>query len=167
MSRPAEGSTAVREILGRVVEAITVRTVFGEPITRDGLTVIPAARVRGTAGAGGVTGPALGRAPTHVEATTADAAAGKTISGTTTEGKASAAEKGEDLTRGGEPSGSGGGLALSARPVGVFVIKDGDVKWRPSVDVNRVIVGGQAVGVVALLTIRALVKAWMVRAARR
>jgi uncharacterized spore protein YtfJ len=33
----------------------------------------------------------------------------------------------------------GGGFGLGARPVGAYVIKDGDVKWQPAVDVNRII----------------------------
>jgi uncharacterized spore protein YtfJ len=52
-----------------------------------------------------------------------------------------------------------GGLGLSAKPLGVYLIKDGKVAWRPAVDVNRVIAGGQIVAVIALLTIRALAKA--------
>lgn len=55
--------------------------------------------------------------------------------------------------------GRGGGFGITSTPIGVFVIKDGDVSWRPAVDVNKIIVGGQLVAVVALLTIRAIVKA--------
>jgi uncharacterized spore protein YtfJ len=32
----------------------------------------------------------------------------------------------------------GGGFGLGARPVGVYVIKDGQVSWRPAVDPVRV-----------------------------
>lgn len=56
-------------------------------------------------------------------------------------------------------TGGGGGLGISAKPLGVFVIKNGHVGWRPAIDVNRVILGGQIVAVVALLTIRTLIKA--------
>ena len=35
--------------------------------------------------------------------------------------------------------GEGGGFGLSARPAGVYVIKDGDVSWRPAIDANRVV----------------------------
>lgn len=55
--------------------------------------------------------------------------------------------------------GSGGGFGLAARPAGAFVIKDGKVRWIGAVDVNRAILGGQIVGVVALLTLRTLIKA--------
>ena len=33
----------------------------------------------------------------------------------------------------------GGGFGLGGRPVGAYVIRDGQVTWRPAVDVNRVI----------------------------
>jgi uncharacterized spore protein YtfJ len=33
--------------------------------------------------------------------------------------------------------GEGGGFGVSARPAGAYVIKDGRVRWRPAVDVNR------------------------------
>jgi uncharacterized spore protein YtfJ len=58
-----------------------------------------------------------------------------------------------------EGSGTGAGFGLSSRPVGAFVVKDGAVRWHPAIDVNRIILGGQIVAVVALLTIRAIVKA--------
>ncbi|WP_327084917.1 spore germination protein GerW family protein [Nonomuraea sp. NBC_01738] len=56
--------------------------------------------------------------------------------------------------------GGGGGFGLGATPAGVYVIKDGDVRWQPAIDVNRIVVGGQIVAVILLLTIRAAVKRW-------
>jgi uncharacterized spore protein YtfJ len=41
------------EILQQAADALTVHRVFGEPIERDGVLVVPVARVRGGAGAGG------------------------------------------------------------------------------------------------------------------
>jgi uncharacterized spore protein YtfJ len=35
--------------------------------------------------------------------------------------------------------GEGGGFGMTGRPVGVFVLRDGQVSWRPAVDVNRVV----------------------------
>jgi hypothetical protein len=58
-------------------------------------------------------------------------------------------------------------MVLSARPVGVFVVKDGKVSWRPSLDLNRVILGGQLVGLVALLALRAFIKTRAGRSPRR
>jgi len=58
-----------------------------------------------------------------------------------------------------EKEGRGGGFGITSTPVGAFVIKDGAVSWRPAVDVNKIILGGQVVAIVALLTVRAIVKA--------
>jgi uncharacterized spore protein YtfJ len=63
------------------------------------------------------------------------------------------------LSEGHETGGTGGGLGLSAKPLGVFVIADGKVSWRPAIDVNKVILGGQIVAVTALLVVRAFLAA--------
>jgi uncharacterized spore protein YtfJ len=39
--------------IDRARDVLTVRRVFGEPVERDGVTVIPAANVRGGGGGGG------------------------------------------------------------------------------------------------------------------
>ncbi|HVQ96469.1 MAG TPA: spore germination protein GerW family protein [Mycobacteriales bacterium] len=59
--------------------------------------------------------------------------------------------------------GSGGGFGLRVTPAGVFVIKDGAVTWQPAFDQTRVILGGQLIGVVALLVARSVLR----RRARR
>jgi hypothetical protein len=41
----------------------------------------------------------------------------------------------------------------------VYILRDTKVQWRPAIDLNKVILGGQIVAVVALLVIRAIVKA--------
>lgn len=105
------------ELLGKAQDAATVNRVFGEPITREGVTVIPAARVTG--GGGGGTGRQEGDRP-------------------------------------GE--GTGGGFGIGATPAGVFVIKEGEVRWRPAVDVNRIVLGGQVITIVLLLTVRTIVR---------
>ncbi|WP_242392540.1 spore germination protein GerW family protein [Anaeromyxobacter oryzisoli] len=54
----------------------------------------------------------------------------------------------------GQGSGEGGGFGVSARPAGVYVVKHGEVSWRPAVDVNRIVLGMQivcAIGLLALL----------------
>jgi len=56
------------------------------------------------------------------------------------------------------PTGWGGGGGMEARPVGVYVIRKGDVQWRPAVDVNRVVLGAQLGGIVALLVVRSIIK---------
>ena len=50
--------TGVRETIQRATDALTVRRVFGEPYEKNGVTVIPAARVQGGAGGGEGEGPA-------------------------------------------------------------------------------------------------------------
>ncbi|MGP3931679.1 spore germination protein GerW family protein [Nonomuraea sp. KM88] len=52
--------------------------------------------------------------------------------------------------------GSGGGFGFSATPAGVFVLKNGEAQWRPAVDVNRIVIGGQIVAVALLLTVRSI-----------
>jgi uncharacterized spore protein YtfJ len=53
-------------------------------------------------------------------------------------------------------TGQGGGFGLFARPVGAYVIKDGNVSWVPAVDVVRLAeIAGMAT------------TAWMVRRAKR
>jgi uncharacterized spore protein YtfJ len=59
---------------------------------------------------------------------------------------------------GGQGQGSGGGFGVNARPVGAFVVKGDEVTWQPAIDINRVIIGGQLVAIVALLTLRAVIR---------
>lgn len=48
---------------------------------------------------------------------------------------------------------------MNARPVGAFLIRGDEMTWRPAVDFNKIVLGGQIVAIVALLTIRTIVKA--------
>ena len=105
----------VMQVVEQARDMITIRRVFGDPIERDGLTVIPAASVQGGGGGGGGSGD--------------------------------------------DGTGSGAGFGVRARPVGAYVIRDGKVSWEPALDLTRVILGGQIVGIVALLTLRTIVKA--------
>jgi uncharacterized spore protein YtfJ len=109
----------VQEVLAQARDSMTVKRVYGEPYEKDGVTIIPAARVQGGAGAGG----------------------------------------GEDPQGQGQARGTGSGFGVNARPVGAFIIRGGELSWRPAVDVNRIVLGGQVVAVVALLTVRAIIKA--------
>jgi len=47
-------------------------------------------------------------------------------------------------------SGEGGGFGLSAKPVGAYVIKNGDLRWQPAVDVNRLMATVGAIALAAL-----------------
>lgn len=106
------------ELVAQAKDAITVRRVFGDPVERDGITVIPAAAVQGGAGGGG----------------------------------------GQDA----QGSGGGGtGFGLTARPVGAFVIKNGEARWEPAIDLSRAILMGQVGFIVAVLAWRSVAKARM------
>lgn len=48
--------------------------------------------------------------------------------------------------------GEGGGYGVSGRPAGAYVIKDGDVSWRPALDLNRIATVVGLVVVAYLLT---------------
>jgi uncharacterized spore protein YtfJ len=59
----------------------------------------------------------------------------------------------------------GVGFGLKARPAGMFVVRNGEVSWRPAVDVNRVVLGGQLVAITALLVLRPVLVKWLGRLA--
>ncbi|MBB5850389.1 sporulation protein [Amycolatopsis umgeniensis] len=82
----------LEKIVGVMRDNLTVRRVYGEPVEKDGVVVIPAASVIG--GGGG--------------------------------GHGSEQEK----------EGEGGGFIVAARPVGAYVLKGGDVRWVPAVDLT-------------------------------
>jgi uncharacterized spore protein YtfJ len=59
----------------------------------------------------------------------------------------------------GTGKGFGSGYGLRARPAGAFVVNKGKVRWMPAVDVNRIILGGQVlVGLVVLTLGQRLVR---------
>lgn len=116
--------TSVLETVKEMVQNTTAEKVYGTPITQEGITVLPVAKVSGGGGGGSGTGP------------------------------------GED---GQEAGGTGGGLGLTAKPLGVFVMRDGKVSWRPAVDVNKAILGGMAVMVAAIVAAGVTIKARMRR----
>ena len=60
---------------------------------------------------------------------------------------------------GGDTAGNGGaGFGVRAHPAGAWVIKNGDAEWRPAFDLNRTILFGQIIAIVALLVTRSIVK---------
>jgi uncharacterized spore protein YtfJ len=101
----------VDEMVQGTHEAMNVRRVYGDPIEKDGLTLIPVASVAGGGGGGG------------------------------------------DKDQNG-----GGGFGLSAKPIGAYVIKGGEVSFQPTVDVNRAILGGQVIAIFLILALRAILK---------
>ena len=98
----------VQELISGVRDSISVKRVYGDPYEKNGLTVIPAAVVRGGGGGG----------------------------------------MGEHE---GEGTGSGGGFGVNARPSGAWIIEGDTVTWKPAVDVNRIVLGGQMVALAAIL----------------
>lgn len=102
----------VDEMLTNARDAISVKRVYGDPVEVNGLTVIPAADVRGGGGGGG------------------------------------------DSDNNG-----GGGFGISARPVGAYVLRDGDIRWEPALDVTRTAIMGMVTAIVGLLVIRSVAKA--------
>ncbi len=119
------------EVLNQARDAMTVKRVFGDAYEKDGITVIPVASVMGGAGAGGGTG--MGTRP------------------------ASAGE--ETVGEGAGDSGYGMGYGLRATPAGVYVIKGGEVEWRPALDTNRLTLQRAGVAIVALLVLRSIIRA--------
>ncbi len=102
----------IDEMLTGVRDALTVKRVYGDPIERDGILVIPAASVQGGAGGGG------------------------------------------DSENNG-----GGGFGVAAKPVGAFIIREGEVTWEPAVDVNRIVGRAMLVAIVFLWVVRSMAKA--------
>ena len=52
---------ALRELIGGITDSSSVRRVFGEPIERNGILIIPVASIRGAFGGGeGATAPTRG-----------------------------------------------------------------------------------------------------------
>ncbi|WP_225753285.1 spore germination protein GerW family protein [Actinotalea sp. Marseille-Q4924] len=112
-----------------VADLLTVRRVFGEPVSRDGVTVIPVARVMGGSGGGSGSAPAARRPEDVTDAGTDGGTA--------------------DV----ESSGSGGGVGMRVTPVGVYVLDGSQVTWQPALDLQRVVSGGMALGALAILTV--------------
>src|SRR6202171_4698764 len=61
---------------------------------------------------------------------------------------------------GGGPADSGGGVGFGvrARPVGAFVIKDGEVHWEPAIDATRLALRGMLIPIVGMVMARSIVK---------
>ncbi|MFC7879242.1 hypothetical protein [Isoptericola sp. NPDC057391] len=62
----------------------------------------------------------------------------------------------------GEGGGGGGGYGLRVKPLGVFVVSAEGTKYQPVLDLNRVILGGQVVGIAI-----ALAAGWAIGRRRR
>ena len=120
----------VQELLGKVAQNLSVGRAFGSAYEKNGSLVIPVALVAG--GGGG----------------------GEGTSGTpSSDGDDGDRYDVDEATIDGDPSsGSGGGFGGVVMPVGVYVVKDEQVRWIPAVNANLVIV-------VAFLTLRMVARA--------
>lgn len=100
---------AFSDMVQRTNEAISVRRVFGDPVTHDGVTIVPVASVWGGGGGG---------------------------------------EAAEGVP---EAGGSGGGFGVIARPIGVYELRDGEVHWRPTFDLMRLLMGALVISALAIV----------------
>lgn len=58
-------------------------------------------------------------------------------------------------------SGFGSGFGMGVHPIGVYEIRDGEIDWKPSIDVNRLAKGGQVLaGIVSVCVALVLWKRW-------
>lgn len=68
---------------------------------------------------------------------------------------------------GGRGTEEGGvGFGLKARPAGAYVVKNNRICWRPAVDVNKIVMGGQLVAIVGMLVLGPALRAWCGREKR-
>jgi uncharacterized spore protein YtfJ len=61
--------------------------------------------------------------------------------------------EGESADEDSSGSGFGSGFGMHVRALGVYEIRDGHAVWKPAVDVNRVIRGGQVLAGIAALCV--------------
>jgi len=102
------------QLLAKVGDSLSAVRAFGEPIDRDGITLVPVAYVVG-GGGGGTTPPPAPDAPSPPAG-----------------------------TKGPSP-GDGAGLGVITWPVGAYVIKDGQARFVPTVDVGQLVLVGSFV----------------------
>lgn len=114
--------TLLERLAEKVGAKAQVSTVFGDPVDREGVTVIPVAKAAwGFGGGGGSASPAAkGTAPEVTQGVEVESEAGEGPAGKGT------GEGGPEAASG---VGGGGGMAIS--PVGYIVIKDGEAEYRP------------------------------------
>ena len=125
----------VERMAERIGGKASVRAVFGEPIERDGITIIPVAKVRWGFGGGAGRGPI---------------AMGPGIEGQA----ATEASMSDDASQSG--AGSGGGGGVTADPIGYLEIGPDGANFRPITPVMPSPGFLLAAGVTAMLVLRGL-----------
>jgi uncharacterized spore protein YtfJ len=178
------------ELTRAASDVFSARRVFGEAYEREGVLVIPVAKVIGSHGVGAARGD--GRMGIRKPDGTPDDEADAPGSGAPTEDAVSAdlpephadpaplaepapgpwpvgrgpAAVGPGLRalaahrphlprpygRGGGDA-EGAGFAARVKPLGVYVVHEDGVTWRPALDLNRVILGGQALGAISVVAL--------------
>ena len=125
----------VGNLLTRASDNFTVRRAFGTAYEKDGILIIPVALVAG--GGGGGTSRSRRRDP----------AAGP-------DGPPEAGPAEQDATpQDSGPVDAGGGFGGLVLPAGAYVVKDGQVRWVPAVDVTIVVLA-------SLSVVRVLARTW-------
>ena len=139
-ARQAGDGSSIDGFVERMAERVggkaSVRAVFGDPIERDGITVIPVAKVRWGFGGG------AGRGPIAV--------------GPGIDGQAPEVSLSEDSSQSG--SGSGGGGGVTADPIGYLEIGPDGANFRPIKPVMPSPGFLLASGVAAMLVLRGLAR---------
>lgn len=147
---PDEGS-GPRPDLGAVTraaaDALAVGRAFGEPYQVGGTLVVPVAAVLGSHALAGARGTGRLRV-------------GRLLPGRRPSPAAGAATPGSGGRGGG--AADTGGFGVRVKPLGVYVVTAEGARWQPALDLNRVVLGGQAVGAVAVVAL-----AWALRRRRR
>ena len=64
---------------------------------------------------------------------------------------------GEGNKEGESGTGFGTGFGLQARAIGVYQLRDGEVEWKPAIDVTRLARGGQVVAAIIAVCITLIV----------
>jgi uncharacterized spore protein YtfJ len=108
-----------------MAENLSVRRSFGAAYERDGALIIPVALAAG--GGGGGEGPI--KPPTAKEARA-------------TKEVEPARDAAPDTQT---PTGTGGGFGGLVLPLGVYVVKDDQVRWVPAYDVTLIVLAGLSV----------------------
>lgn len=113
----------VQDLLGNVAQHLSVSRAFGTAYEKEGTLVIPVAMVIGGGGGGDGT------------ARSAD---------DPSNGVLSPGGGDESDYESGTSSGSGGGFGGVVIPVGVYFVRDDQVRWVPAVNANLSIIAGLA-----------------------
>jgi uncharacterized spore protein YtfJ len=125
----------VENLLKKVADNLSVRRAFGSAYEKDGTLIIPVAIVAG--GGGGGTGRNR-----H----------GDTAADPDSPPEAAAAPDGGKAQDSGRTE-AGGGFGGVVLPSGAYVVRDGQVRWVPAVDVTLAVLA-------SLSLVRMLVRTW-------